>query len=33
MTKCQNKLCQGLQFFENTKCTLCGKKIKHKKGK
>ena len=33
MIKCENKLCQGLQFFENTKCTLCGKKIKHKKGK
>ena len=30
MIKCENKRCGALQFFENTKCTACGKKIKHK---
>lgn len=28
MRKCQNPRCGALQFFENTKCTACGKKIK-----
>jgi RNA polymerase subunit RPABC4/transcription elongation factor Spt4 len=31
MIRCENKLCGGLQFFENTKCTLCGKTIKKAK--
>lgn len=30
MIRCENKRCGVLQFFENTKCTACGKKIKHK---
>lgn len=30
MVRCSNKLCQGMQFFQNEKCTLCGKKIKDK---
>ena len=25
---CPNKLCHQPQFFENTKCTVCGKRIK-----
>ncbi len=28
MVQCQNPRCGALQFFENTKCTACGKKIK-----
>ncbi|MHB1313858.1 MAG: double zinc ribbon domain-containing protein [Christensenellales bacterium] len=28
MVQCQNRRCQQLQFFENTKCTACGKIIK-----
>jgi predicted amidophosphoribosyltransferase len=28
MVKCQNRRCEVMQFFENTKCTACGKKIK-----
>lgn len=28
MLACQNPRCQALQFFENTKCNACGKKIK-----
>lgn len=28
MVYCQNPRCGVLQFFENTKCTACGKKIK-----
>lgn len=28
MIKCENKRCGELQFFENTKCTACGKIIK-----
>ncbi len=28
MVRCENKRCGVLQFFENTKCTACGKKIK-----
>ncbi len=28
--QCENKLCRSQQFFENQKCTECGKKIKHK---
>ncbi|NLM77499.1 MAG: hypothetical protein GX173_05345 [Ruminococcaceae bacterium] len=31
MILCENKRCGVLQFFENSKCTACGKKIKHKK--
>jgi hypothetical protein len=30
MITCPNKLCHAPQFFENTKCTACGKKIKKK---
>ncbi len=29
MRPCQNKRCGVLQFFENTKCTACGKHIKN----
>lgn len=32
MTPCTNPRCGELQFFENTKCTACGKKIKKPKG-
>jgi len=28
MVKCVNPRCGDLQFFENIKCTACGKKIK-----
>lgn len=28
MVRCQNPRCGVLQFFENQKCTACGKKIK-----
>lgn len=28
MVTCGNKRCGVLQFFQNTKCTACGKKIK-----
>jgi len=28
MICCENKRCNQLQFFENTKCTVCGKSIK-----
>lgn len=28
MRSCPNKRCGVQQFFENTKCTACGKKIK-----
>lgn len=31
MIHCQNPRCGVLQFFENTKCTACGKKIKWNK--
>ncbi len=27
MKKCQNPRCGEMQFFENTKCTACGKKL------
>ena len=30
MVRCENPRCQAPQFFENTKCTACGKKIKAK---
>lgn len=30
MVACPNSRCGDLQFFENTKCTSCGKKIKKK---
>lgn len=29
LIRCQNKRCGAMQFFENTKCTVCGAKIKH----
>ena len=32
MVYCENKRCGALQFFQNTKCTACGKKIKAKIG-
>lgn len=28
MVLCPNKRCGRMQFFENTKCTACGKKLK-----
>jgi hypothetical protein len=28
MIRCENKRCGELQFFELTKCTICGKDIK-----
>ncbi|MDR1954829.1 MAG: zinc ribbon domain-containing protein [Candidatus Methanoplasma sp.] len=28
MKRCMDKRCGKPQFFENTKCTICGKKIK-----
>ena len=28
MINCTNSRCEQLQFFENIKCTACGKKIK-----
>ena len=27
--RCANPRCGAEQFFENTKCTACGKKLKH----
>jgi len=33
MVRCANKRCGAEQFFENTKCTACGKKIKNKLGR
>lgn len=30
MIKCANPRCGELQFFENVKCTACGKKMKKK---
>jgi RNA polymerase subunit RPABC4/transcription elongation factor Spt4 len=32
MIICANPRCGELQFFENTKCTACGKKIKREIG-
>jgi len=29
LIRCQNKRCNELQFFENTKCLVCGKAIKN----
>ena len=29
MFVCENRRCGVLQFFQNTKCTACGKKIKY----
>lgn len=31
MVTCTNKRCGEQQFFQNVKCTACGKKIKNKK--
>ena len=31
LVKCANPRCGGMQFFENTTCTECGKKLKKKK--
>jgi RNA polymerase subunit RPABC4/transcription elongation factor Spt4 len=28
LVQCGNKRCGEMQFFQNTKCTACGKKIK-----
>jgi hypothetical protein len=28
LIRCENKLCGEPQFFENKKCTVCGKPIK-----
>jgi len=28
MVRCQNPRCARMQFFENTKCTACGKRMK-----
>ncbi len=33
MLRCLNKRCGVMQFFENTRCTACGKKIKSMLGK
>lgn len=33
MVQCSNRRCGEMQFFENTKCNACGKKIKIKKNK
>ena len=30
MIRCKDRRCGALQFFENEKCTACGKKIKPK---
>ena len=30
LVKCENRRCNELQFFQNDKCTACGKKIKIK---
>lgn len=30
MITCTNKRCGQLQFFENERCTVCGKKIKRR---
>ena len=32
MVRCENRRCGELQFFQNTKCTACGKKIKFRGG-
>lgn len=32
LVRCGNKRCGAAQFFENTRCTACGKKIKAKIG-
>ena len=29
VVRCENKLCGAQQFFQNTKCTECGKKFKN----
>ena len=31
MIQCQNPRCGQMQFFQNEKCTACGKKFKNKK--
>ncbi|NLC41107.1 MAG: hypothetical protein GX763_09360 [Clostridiaceae bacterium] len=31
LVQCQNKRCMQMQFFQNTKCTACGKLLKNKK--
>ena len=30
--RCGNRRCGQLQFFENEKCTACGKKLKRRRG-
>jgi hypothetical protein len=32
MIRCTNARCGALQFFENVRCTVCGKKINKKFG-
>jgi hypothetical protein len=32
MIHCSNSRCGELQFFENSRCTVCGKKIKREIG-
>jgi len=31
VVQCMNKRCGVMQFFQNAKCTACGKKIKRKR--
>ncbi len=33
MIQCENERCGAPQFFQNEKCTVCGKKIKGKRRK
>ena len=33
MRRCENPRCGAMQFFENTKCTACGKKFGRSKGR
>ena len=28
MIRCENRRCQAMQFFQNEKCTACGKRFK-----
>ncbi len=30
MVRCENVRCGQMHFFQNSKCTACGKKIKHR---
>lgn len=33
MRRCENPRCGVMQFFENTKCTACGKKLRQNDGR